>query len=251
MGSHYYHPTTGELIDGDLRQARKVGALPSPTTVLNVLGSPGLKYYFRRQMWEAACTTPRAPGMSDEDHWDACQKFADEHGQAARDKGGDFHTLCQKFHERCMNGDAENFIMGFAAFNAPLQPQFDAYVDWYSKNVRRSLMVEQTVIGDGYAGRVDHVAELMDGRICCMDVKTQDTSKKKGRFNFYDQWPIQLGAYAGAIKPMPDCIMSIAVSANAPVVVEALVWPKPVDYYHKIFMGLLAFWCHSNEYHPS
>ena len=62
MGSHYY-TKDGELIDGDLRLCRKLNGFPSPTTVLNILGSPGLKYYFRRQMFEAACTTPASIWM--------------------------------------------------------------------------------------------------------------------------------------------------------------------------------------------
>lgn len=248
MGSHYY-TREGELIDGDFRQCRKVNGLPSPTTVLNILGSPGLKYYFRRQMWEAACTTPRHIGMSDEAHWDACQKFADEHGQAARDKGGDFHSLVQKFHYQCMRIGRP---VAFPMVNewAPLAPQFNAYVEWYHKNVRRSLMVEQTVIGHGYAGRVDHVAEMMDGRIACLDTKTQDTTKKKGKFTYYSNWGVQLGAYAGAIKPIPDVLISIAVNSNLPAVVEAYEWPKPPAHYHDIFLGLLKYWCEDNDYHP-
>jgi hypothetical protein len=252
--SHFYDRTTGELIDGNLRDARKVNALPSPTTVLGILGSPGLKYYFRRQMWEAACTTPRHIGMSDEAHWEACQKFADEHGQAARDKGGDFHSLVQRFHLEIMRGPKENEIFGWVPNT--LEPQFNAYMEWYHKNVRRSLMVEQAVIGKGYAGRVDHVAEMMDGRIACLDVKTQDITKKK-KFVYYSNWGVQLGAYAGACKPpnvphclIPHCLISVAVSSNLPAVVEAYEWPEPPAYYHQIFLGLLNYWCLDNDYHP-
>lgn len=252
MGSHYY-TKDGELIDGDLRQARKVGGLPSPTTVLNILGSPGLKYYFRRQMWEAACTTPRHIGMSDEAHWDACQKFADEHGQAARDRGGDFHDLVQRFHMFAMEMGAQSEIIAKTngAQNEPLAPQFDAYANWYRKNVRRSLMVEQAVIGQGYAGRVDHVAEMMDGRIACLDVKTQDITKKK-KFTYYSNWAVQLGAYAGACKHpnIPTCLISVAVSSNLPAVVEAYEWQPNPAYYHDIFLGLLKYWCLDNDYHP-
>lgn len=246
-GSHYY-TKDGELIDGDLRQARKLGGLPSPTTVLNILGSPGLKYYFREQMWLATATTPRTPGMSDDEHFKACMKWADEHGQAARDKGGDFHSLVQRFHERCLTAHWSYAAKGIDA--GLLLPQFDAYVDWYSKNVLRSLMVEQAVIGQGYAGRVDHVAEMMNGQVLCLDVKTQDTTKKKGKFTYYDQWPIQLGAYAGACKMPIDGLMSVAVSSNLPAVVETKLWDRPVDYYHDIFLGLLKFWKHSNDYYP-
>jgi len=247
MGSHYY-TKAGELIDGDLRQARKLGGLPSPTTVLNVLGSPGLKYYFRRQMWEATVTTPRLPGQSDDDYWDTCQKWADEHGQAARDKGGDFHDLVQKFHERTMTSGGNTGSL-LISDEHPLYPQFMAYTDWYFKNVKRSIMVEQAVIGEGYAGRVDHVAEMMDGRIACIDPKTQDITKKK-KFTYYSNWGVQLGAYAGAIKPMPDVLISIAVSSKDPVVVEAYEWPKSPAYYHDIFLGLLKYWREDNSYWP-
>jgi len=238
--SHFYDRTTGELIDGNLRDARKVGALPSPTTVLGILGSPGLKWYFRRQIWEATCTTPRPPGMADEDYWELCQKWADEHSQAARDKGGDFHSLVQKFH---LGEISPGFEPG------ELTPQFDAYVQWYHKNVKRSIMVEQAVIGDGYAGRVDHVAEMIDGRIACLDVKTQDITKKK-KFTYYSNWGVQLGAYAGAIKPMPDVLISIAVSSKEPVVVEAYEWPRKPEHYHSIFLGLLKYWREENSYWP-
>jgi hypothetical protein len=243
MGNHYY-TKDGELIDGDLRQCRKLNGYPSPTTVLNILGSPGLRYYFRRQMFESAVTTPRLPNENDDDYFDRCCKWADEHGQAARDKGGDFHSLVQRFHEAQLHGNT-----GKLPIDDPLFPQFDAYTDWYFKNVRRSLMVEQAVIGEGYAGRVDHVAEMMDGRRACIDAKTQDITKKK-KFTYYSNWGVQLGAYAGAIKPIPDVLISVAVSSNLPAVVEAYEWPKPPRYYHDIFLGLLKYWCEDNDYHP-
>jgi len=136
------------------------------------------------------------------------------------------------------------------SYDDPLRPQFEAYTEWYFKNVRRSMMVEQAVIGQGYAGRVDHVAEMMDGKVLCLDVKTQDTTKKKGKFTYYDQWPIQLAAYAGACKIPIDGLMSVAVSSNLPATVETKLWERPMDYYHDIFMGLLKFWKHSNNYYP-
>lgn len=250
MGSHYY-TKDGELIDGDLRLCRKLNGYPSPTTILNILGSPGLKYYFRRQMFESVATTPRLLGQSDDDYFDKCSFWAEQHGQAARDKGGDFHTMVQRFHEAQLKGRTSREFFPFPTTH-PLYSQFDTYIDWYFKNVRRSLMVEQAVIGQGYAGRVDHVAEMMDGRIACLDTKTQDTTKKKGKFVFYSNWGVQLGAYAGACKPptIPDVLISVAVSSNLPAVVEAYEWPKNPSYYHDIFLGLLNYWCLDNDYHP-
>jgi hypothetical protein len=250
VSSHFYDSKTGELIEGGLREARKRAALPSPTTVLGILGSYGLKLYFRKMMFEATATTPRLPGQSDDDYFEKCCIAADEHGQAARDKGGDFHTLIQRFHQRCMSHEPHCASDGICA--AELAPQFDAYVSWYKKNVRRTLMVEEAVIGQGYAGRVDHVAEMMTGKRACIDAKTQDTTKKKGKFTYYSNWGVQLGAYAGAIQPIPDVLISVAVSsqAGAPFV-EAYQWPKEPAYYHNIFLGLLDYWKEDNDYHPT
>lgn len=248
MSSHFYDKLTGDLIEGNLRDARKVGALPSPTTVLKILGSPALKIYFRRQMFESVATTPRLPGQSDDEYFASCCRWADEHGKEARDKGGDFHTLCQRFHEQARIGGVDAQIK-WGENNLPMLPQFDAYMQWYRANVKRTIMVEQTVFGDGYGGRVDHVAQMMDGREAVLDVKTQDT-KKKLSFTYYSEWPIQLGAYAGAIHPMPDCLISVAVSRNEPVRVEAKVWDKPPTFYHDIFLGLLKYWQLDNSYWP-
>lgn len=251
MATHFYHPKTGELIDGNLRDARKVNGLPSPTTVLGILGSPALKYYFRKQMFEATATTPRPEKMTDDEYFDLCCTSADEHGKVARDKGTDFHDLAQAFHLQCMKlGECPKHP--FMPISDPLASQFNAYVEWYRQNVRRSLMVEAPVIGQGYAGRVDHVCEMMNGEIACTDPKTQDNTKKKGKFTYYSNWGVQLGAYAGAIKPMPHCLISIAVcSVEESIQVEAYRWPKEPAYYHNIFLGLLEYWKEDNSYWPS
>lgn len=242
--AHYYRPDTLELIDGDLREARKCGGLPSPTTVLKILTSPGLQWYFRRCMWEAAVSTPRTPQMSDEEHWKLCQKYADEHGKAARERGGDFHTLVQRFHLAQVDK-----VKPFGLFNGhPLFPQVEAYVEWYWKNIKRTILAEEKVRGEGYGGQLDHLAELMDGRICCLDTKTQDISKKKN-FDFYPEFAVQLGAYGGCLDPLPDCLISVCVSSMAgPVVVEAYEWPEPPAVYHKLFLGLLAYWRFANNF---
>ncbi len=248
MSSHYYNKDTGELIDGGLRAARPIQGLPSPTTVLQMLKSEGLLRYFKRQAWEAAVTTPRAPGMSDEDHFEACLRWADEHSKIARERGGEFHTLCQRFHLSAM-GDT---TYGAADFKVgPMAAQFDAYIRWYETYVQKTVACEQFVLGQGYAGRLDHLALLNDGRLAVLDVKTQSLGKRRS-FNFYSGWSIQLGAYHGALPSPADVLVSVVVSADVtPVIVEAKYWPKPPSYYHQLFLGLLAVWSEEQQYWPT
>jgi len=245
MASHFY-AASGECIEG-LRAARKRNPLPlpSPTTVLSIIKGEGLIQYFKRQMWEAAVTTPRLPHWDDDAHYDACTKSAEEHGKAARDKGGDFHNAVQMFHAGKMVPIGEQ------------NPMMAAYADWYDRYVLKTIGTEMVCFGDGYGGRLDHLCQLKDGRVAITDTKSQDISNKGGRFNYYPEWVLQLAAYGGAINRFPgpmegqvDALVSICVSSKPPFVVEAFYWPKPVEYYHQLFMGLLALWREINDYWP-
>ncbi len=251
MSSHFYHPSTGDLIDGGLRAARPVNGLPSPTTVLELIKGEGLIRYFQRQAWEAAMTTPRRPGSTDEEHFGDCRKWADEHSKLAREKGGDFHNLCQLFHMNAMGMESPQAVTQLPHVPKTFTPQFDAYLCWYEQYVQKTIACEQFVLGQGYAGRMDHLALLKDGRLAVVDVKTQALSGKKRAFNYYSNWALQLGAYAGALPSPADVLMSVVVSSTEPVVLEAYAWPKPPAYYHGLFLGLLAIWNEENNYWPS
>lgn len=245
--SHFYNPVTGQLIDGGLREARKVNGLPSPTTVLQMLRGPGLIQYFRRQMFEAAYSTPRQPQWTDDEHFAACLNWAEEHGKSARDKGGDFHNLIQQFHLSLVGAKPPPMVPPEVAL------QYDGYLQWYEKWVAKTLLVEEVVIGQGYAGRLDHCCVLKDGRIALVDVKTQDTSKRNGRFNHYTEWALQLAAYAGAMPEQgrPELLISVCVSTNRPFTLEAYCWPGAVAYYHLLFLSLLEIWKMEHNYWPT
>lgn len=239
--AHFYTPD-GQLVDG-LREARKVGAVPSPTTILSMIKGEGLLRYFQRQAWEAAVTTPRSPGESDDDHYSRCLRYADEHSQIARDKGLALHKLIQEFHQSLVG----KVMLPIASLTPELAGGYDLYLRWYEKWVKRTLIVEEVLFGEGYAGRVDHVALLQDGRVAVCDVKTQDLTKRK-RFSQYPEHFLQLGAYAGTIKPTPDVLISIYVSSNAPVALEAYVWPGSPQLGHELFLNLLRLWQFINNY---
>lgn len=245
--SHFY-TAQGECIEG-LRAARKLSPLPlpSPTTVLSLIKSEGLIQYFKRQIFEATATTQRLPNWTDDEYYAAVTRYADEHSKSARDRGGDLHSLLQKFHLSCIGQAPPPEVP------AHFMDQFDSYLRWYEKWIAKTISVEAVVIGDGYAGRIDHVAQLKDGRIAICDPKSQDLSKRKS-FNHYETHALQLGAYAGAWQKTSglkaDVLVSIYISTSAPVTLEAYVWPAGVNYYNKLFMGLLEVWCLSNNYWP-
>jgi hypothetical protein len=242
MGSHFYTPD-GRLVGG-LREARVVNALPSVTTVLSMLKGEGLIRYFKKSMHEATATTPRRPEWTDKEFYEACERWADQHSQTARDKGLALHKVIQEFHQSLVDKVPWSPEV---LLTPELADGYDLYLRWYEKWVKKTLIVEEVLFGEGYAGRVDHVALLKDGRVAVCDVKTQDTTKTK-RFSQYPEHFLQLGAYAGTIKPTPDVLISIYVSSNAPTTLEAYVWPGSPQLGHELFLNLLRLWQFVNNY---
>lgn len=247
MSSRFY-TRQGEYVEG-LRAARKLSPLPLPSvsTVLSLIVSQGLIEYFKRQMHQAAFTTPRTPAMTDDDHYQACCRFADEHGQQARDAGTELHDLIQSYnlarkHQKPIPQPPERWA-----------GQYRSYVGWYEENVEKSLAVEEVLIGDGYAGRVDHICLLKDGTLAAIDVKTQNLVSKK-KFAHYLSWSLQLGAYlqAYSYKPNPRIsrtIISLVFDPNGSAF-ETYTWPESPKYYAGLFMGLAEIWRAENNYRP-
>lgn len=246
MSSHFYRASTGEYIEGGLRAARKVAdALVSPSTVLGIFTSYGLKIYLQDMMWQATATTPRLEGESDEAWKDRCHHAADEHSKAARDKGTAFHDWAQALHK----ARERNAIVPWMIES--LRGQCVAYESWFVENVSEVLAAEKFVVGDGYAGTTDLVVRLVDGRIAVVDTKTQGL-KGKANFGKYARYSIQLGAYASAYEKTTaqqvDCLISVIVSSDEPVKLEAHTWEKPVSHYADLFQCALRLWKEDNNW---
>lgn len=230
-----------------LRAARKLSPLPLPSvsTVLSLIVSQGLIEYFKRQMFLATTTTPRPEFTNDDEYYRECCRWADEHGQQARDRGTELHDLIQAYnlarkHQKPVPSPPERWA-----------GQYRSYVGWYEENVEKSLAVEEVLIGDGYAGRVDHICLLRDGRIAAVDTKTQNLVNKK-KFSHYLSWAMQLGAYQKAYDydPRPRrALISLVFDPNGSDF-EAYEWPESPKYYAGLFMGLAEIWRAENNYRP-
>lgn len=204
----------------------------------------GLVEYFKWQMFQATATTPKQPQWTDKEHYAACCLWADQHSQIARDAGTELHDLIQAYnlarkHQKSVPSPPERWA-----------GQYRSYVGWYEANVAESLAVEEVLMGDGYAGRVDHICLLRDGRYAACDAKTQNLVSKK-KFSHYLSWALQLGAYSVAYKKSatPSAIISLVFDPNGSAF-QAYEWPEPTRYYAKLFMNLLQIWYAENKYFP-
>ena len=108
--------------------------------------------------------------------------------QAAADLGTEIHAVC----EGIARGDAVR------RWPARFRLYATAYFDWLAEDVREVLATERVVVNErrGYAGQVDAIVRLRDGRKAVVDIKTGKSLDGTYR--------LQLSAYAAALAAMGE-----------------------------------------------
>jgi hypothetical protein len=91
-----------QLVNPDIRHARKLGLLPSVTTVMRVFAKPALERWLRTQYVMAALTLERHPYESDEGY----MHRLDEDARAWTEKRANEGTAIHKAIEQAWRGDA-------------------------------------------------------------------------------------------------------------------------------------------------
>ena len=195
--------------------------LPSGTTVIGLLDKPELV------KWASNCAVDYIWENRDYLHVrgntelvlkDAHTAFERESEQAA-DYGTYIHTLCEYSLRRGLLVELphicpkcrKNFYgkppigccyeindAGVKVAKELLKPHemtndfTKGFWQWAQKHKVKPIAMEQEVIGQGYGGRLDLVAEV-DGIITLVDYKT-------GKGSYYDNWKYQLAGYRAAYR---------------------------------------------------
>jgi hypothetical protein len=85
-----------------LRDAKKLGLLPSVTTILNVAAKPGLQNWLQQQAILAALTLPRNEGESESDYLDRVLSDSKAQGKDAADRGTQIHGVLEAFFDQVL-----------------------------------------------------------------------------------------------------------------------------------------------------
>lgn len=218
-----------------LRDARKLGLLPSVTTILRILHRQALVEWLQEQAVLAAMTTPRLDG----EELDAfihrvlsVERQQDQEAQKARDLGTAIHSeieavLTGKEPELALAGFVEPavaVIRGLGAVQA----------------------TEKIVVGEGYAGKLD---VLTDGdRLTVLDIKTSKTIPRDGS---YVEHRLQTAAYAMALGNTGDKCLETAnlyISTLEPGKLMLCQQDNWVSTYNDGFAPLVRYWQWVNNY---
>lgn len=231
-----------------LRDARKVGALPSVTNILGILAKPGLDAWKIEQGIMAALTLPRGK----DEALDAFAKrvVVDMGEQVERAAG-----LGTAVHAACELYASETVFPNDPTIRALWEP----WREWFDAEVLCVEALEATVVCPrvGYGGRVDMMAKVKDLGWCVIDFKTQKVPRNaKGipKPNLYEPWPLQLAAYAVPLSvdvgKGVDQIVSVVIDSVTPSPVTVHVWPTSIDENMEIFERVATLWRWLKEYDP-
>jgi len=224
-----------------LRDAKKFGWLPSPTSILNTLRKPALEEWLIRQSVLAICTAPDVPG----EDLDAkitrvleVDRQQDEQAQKARDLGTQIH----KAIEGVLSGTAECPVE-LAQFVAPAIAEMQQFGGLAA--------TEEVVCGERCAGRLD--ARFFDEQsrvVTIVDVKTTSNPPLKGSWL---EHKLQLSMYAAAIEDFkcPIQTANVYISTKTPGIVVVDTHKDWRQTYERGFKPLLDFWCFMHNYDPA
>jgi hypothetical protein len=227
-----------------LRDARKVGALPSVTNRLSILAKPGLEAWKIEQGILSALTLPRSP----DEPLDAFARRVVEDSEGQVTKAADLGTA--------VHNAVEDYLTRKAV---PQDPQilslFEPVKAWLDTHIEAVATCEEVVVHGsvGYAGRVDLVARVKDVGLAVIDFKTQNIKTKP---TYYETWPLQLEAYRQAILSRddpfmrPTHIMSVVINSNT-AGLHPYVWPvEEYPAHWEAFKHASHLWSYVKGYSP-
>ncbi len=244
--SHYYDRNTGQLlpmrelkvrpgeyVEATLADARKVGALVSVTTVIDMLSKPGLTKWQVEQGITAARTWPELPV---EDLFIKSREYT----QYTQDFGHATHWWVNTKLREFPSTELPPIVPGS-------EEVADRFVVWARANGFEWQRTEHRFLRPdlGYAGTVDLLGTYR-GTPCIADLKTQSQP-----LTFHDpDYPVQLAGYAqGCALPPGTLRISLVADREEPGVVSMKQWAEP-ERYDRIFNGLLETWMLVHKYDP-
>ena len=166
-----------------LRDARKLGLLPSVTTINGMLSKAGLDTWKQQQVLLAALTLPRLPDEPESEWLSRVMQDSKATGREAAERGTAIHAVIEAY------------------FDQVYMPEKPAYLDGIDKALEKAfgsqLWLSEKSFGHplGFGGKCDLMAKPVNGKGdgFVVDFKTKDTDLDK--VDVYFEHEMQLAAY--------------------------------------------------------
>jgi hypothetical protein len=219
-----------------LRDARKMGLIPSVTTIIKSAASPGLEVWKLNQMMLAALTLPRVDNEPEEEFIARIQRDSKEHAKMAAERGTAVHTAVESMYSGVMHAE---FADHQAGVYREIEKEFGVTEFQPEKSFAHEL---------GFGGKLDLYTPNYQDRGLVLDIKTKEFSDPE-KVAGYDEHMMQLAAYrVGVDLPNADCA-NVFVSVTVPGLVVINKWSQEdLARGWAMFQGLLNYWQAKNQH---
>ncbi len=219
----------GKERDTTLKDARRLGLVPSVTTVLDVLNKSALTEWKVKQGILAALTLPRHIGETDEFYLARVLNDSKQQAIQAAEEGTRIHDAIEASFKGLPV--ALEYMGHVKSVREKLHEAFPHVNDWIAEIAFASPL--------GYGGKVD-LHSPSTGIV--VDHKSKDMAPWEEKRLAYDQdW--QLSAYHRGLNLRPSVCANIFVSRTHPGYVEIHVWTQEeIAQAWNVFECALATW---------
>jgi hypothetical protein len=223
-----------------LRDARKLGLLPSVTNILGVINKPELVEWKMTQAVLAALTLPRLEGEGEDAFARRVVDDAQSRVRTAAEFGSVFHAGAEHVAKTLEVDPA-----------GPYAAWLNLHRDWFQGICVRVLWTERVLVNTelGYAGTADLLMEHRQHGLTLVDYKTQGV-KPGNTARAYGSWCQQLAAYRRAIGAPMSCLSVIVNSAEPATPVEHLWSEVELRAGLESFEAALVIWRNEKGYDP-
>lgn len=254
-GSHFYdlagkacHSQIGKNgleRNTTLRDARKLGLLPSVTGITGIFAKPGLERWKRNELCRIAFELEPIDGESLEDFTDRCLVAHQKPVESAADFGSEIHNAIEHYFE---GKPIPDHLLEY------IQPAFD----WKQKNQLSFIERELILVNPehGFAGMCDIVGKGPDGQQFIIDWKTRKT-KPKVKVTSYDFQVHQIAAYGGTYFGEKEILggrvygANCYISSTEPGRFEVISYsPEELAEAWKAFVAACEIWRSLKKYDP-
>jgi len=216
----------GSMRPTTLRDARKLGLVPSVTTIIKCADRPGLNRWMLQQMMLSALTATRRDGEAEEAFLQRIEQDSREQARKAAERGTAIHAAIQGSYE------GEAYPADMWPYIQAAHTQVDAMGGngfWTPEQSFAHVL--------GFGGKVD--LSCMD---CVIDFKTKEFGPDND-LRTWDEHAMQLAAYRMGLGMEKARCAIVYVSTTNPGLAKLIEIPEEeLVKGWKCFYSLLQFW---------
>ena len=211
-----------------LRDARKLGLVPSVTNIIRCAAAPGLERWKQQQVLMAALTLPKIAGETEEGYLERIMRDSQEQARKAADRGSAIHAAIQgSFEDETPTEEMWPYVKGAVEV---LAANCGDYA-WRPETPFAHVL--------GFGGKVD-----LSCRDWVVDFKTKEFGPKEvATLKTWEEQEMQLAAYRRGLRLETARCAIVYVSATHPGLARFIeIDEADLVKGWKCFYSLLHYW---------